>query len=251
MRLKMGSEQHRKFGTKPITISSLPIELLGEILLFLPIVDQLSASKVCRLWEAVISSPCLQRTRYTSLLGQDAKDEHPYGIHKFFASEAYKIRCTVGRNGEVSKYNIEFEDGKNYFDVDITGTPSFLDEKFFSPFAKDEVRKAVARKLARKEKERLDDFKCMKGGMIQAMHYCKFEDPYKTRYLGFYPSWAAKEDVTNRELLQRLVRDRATKKDFVPEGDGCYFVDIHGDVDSEMQYLGESNWSLQLWVNMD
>ncbi|KAK6542153.1 hypothetical protein TWF694_007918 [Orbilia ellipsospora] len=234
-----------------ITISSLPVEVLGEILLFLPIVDQLAASKVSKLWEAVISSPCLQRTRYTSLLGQDAKNEHPYGIHRFFASEEYKIRCTVDRKGEISKFKFESEDGENSFGIDVTEIPSFLDEKFFSPFAKDDVRKALARKLEKKERERLDDFKCMKGGMIQAMHYCKFEDPYKTRCLGFYPSWAAKEDVTNRELLQRLVRDRATKKDFVPEDSGYYFVDIHGDVDSEMQYLGESNWFLQIWVTMD
>ncbi|EPS42830.1 hypothetical protein H072_3171 [Dactylellina haptotyla CBS 200.50] len=261
-------------------MDNLPTELLGEIFSSLPLIDQISVGKVCRLWEAIIFSPTFLRSRYTSLVEKDvdAEVEHPYGIHRLFANTRHMVRCTVHQDGRISEFWIVSEDEcgegggsetSHGSRVDITRGPTFLDEKFISPYVEYEANTtatktntntgcnsaaaAAAARYGRRTRveERMEEFRMIRKGKIQAMHFCKYEDPAEIRSVGFYPRWAGKEDVTNRELLQRIVEGRVQERVWIPEmGEleaGAYWVDFKGDSE---YYLEEPSWFLQVWITM-
>ncbi|KAK6329801.1 hypothetical protein TWF730_006100 [Orbilia blumenaviensis] len=92
-------------STAKVGISSLPCEILIEILCYLSdIVDQLHASHVCALWADALSSRACQRTRYISL--RHGKDEI-FQVHKLLYNEHYS-RTKQSGSADLTKYTRRF-----------------------------------------------------------------------------------------------------------------------------------------------
>ncbi|KAK6351968.1 hypothetical protein TWF718_005116 [Orbilia javanica] len=75
----------------PTTILSLPFEIQSRILFFLPLLVQGRATHVCKLWQTLLNSHQLRKTRYQVICGSmHPRDGRPVLVHQFFSS---KVRC--------------------------------------------------------------------------------------------------------------------------------------------------------------
>ncbi|KAK6510223.1 hypothetical protein TWF481_004939 [Arthrobotrys musiformis] len=77
----------------PTTIQSLPLELQSRILSFLPLLEQGRAIQVCKVWQDLLRTRQLQRTRYKILQGTiHPQSGQPLEVHQLFSS---KVRCDL------------------------------------------------------------------------------------------------------------------------------------------------------------
>ncbi|EPS41434.1 hypothetical protein H072_4670 [Dactylellina haptotyla CBS 200.50] len=79
-------------------IMTLPVELHDEIVSYLPLSDQISASMVCKLWcDILIHNHILKRTRYATLASDGV-----IGLHRFL-NVSHGLICSI-RNGVINGY---------------------------------------------------------------------------------------------------------------------------------------------------
>ncbi|KAK6533649.1 hypothetical protein TWF694_002583 [Orbilia ellipsospora] len=128
-------------------ILSIPTEIQTEILSYLPVLDQISAVKVCKSWKDLLCNiGTLRRTRYPAF----RLESIPYipgraGVHHFFQN--WKILCTLDYEFEgIEKIYLhmdtrpvvgvdEIKENGYWLDetMDITDS-DLLDDLFLSPF---------------------------------------------------------------------------------------------------------------------
>ncbi|KAF3932511.1 hypothetical protein ABW20_dc0100253 [Dactylellina cionopaga] len=150
-------------------ILALPIELQSQILFSLPLVDQISASKVCVTWrELIVDSKLFFRSRYST-------SNVMRGVHLIICTESQCFNCVV---------KSEFE--RQYF---FSGNPlldcSFLDEPLIAPWAWDD--RALKKRMENLE---VDLFTAVPG-------------IYRRTWNGMEPFG---ESITVREFVENMIR---------------------------------------------